>query len=95
MSESFSPVNKRTPKLGEVSRNVLEVIHRSWPVNPLDVANELGEAGKNKTLSSKYLYHFRKLKDKELIQVKKTGNTYVAWPIDMEKLRVIHEMLRV
>jgi predicted transcriptional regulator len=95
MSENFTPVDKKSPKLGEVSKNVLEVIHRSWPVNPLDVANELGETGSNKTLSSKYLYHFRKLKDKELIQVKKTGNTHVAWPIDMEKLRVIHEMLRV
>ena len=63
--------------------------------NPLDVAKSLGETGNTKTLSSKYLYHFRKLNQVELIETKKTGNTYVAWPMDMEKLRIIHEMLRV
>jgi hypothetical protein len=31
----------------------------------------------------------------DLIEMKKTGNTYIAWPMDMEKLRVIHEMLKV
>jgi hypothetical protein len=86
---------KQPPRLGAVSRDVLDVICKEWPVNPLDVAVSLGEKGSNKTLSSKYLYHFRKLKQMELIEMKRTGNTYIAWPMDMEKLRIIHEMLKV
>jgi hypothetical protein len=94
MARMFSsdPVNGR---IGNVTKDVLEAICREWPVNPQDVAKSLGENGSNKAMSSKYLYHFRKLKRMELIEMKKTGNTYVAWPMDMEKLRVIHEMLKV
>jgi predicted transcriptional regulator len=82
-------------KMGSVSRDVLEAIVKEWPMNPLDVANSLGDTGSKKTLSSKYLYHFRRLKHLGLIEMKRTGNTYIAWPMDMEKLRIIHELLRV
>jgi len=80
-------INKKTKK-------VLEVVCDRWPTNPAEVASILGDNGKNKTLSAKYLYHFRRLKYMGLIEIKKTGNTYVAWPIDMEKLRMIHDLLR-
>lgn len=95
MHSVFSREGARKEKLGDVTKNVLDVICKEWPANPFDVGRHLGENGKNKTISSKYLYHFRKLKQLELIEIKRTGNTYVAWPMDMEKLRVIHEMLRV
>lgn len=85
----------RKERIGNVTKDVLEAICREWPINPQDVAKSLGENGSNKAMSSKYLYHFRKLKQMELIELKKTGNTYIAWPMDMEKLRVIHELLQV
>ena len=78
----------------KVSTKVFEVIHAKWPVNPLEVAKNLGDKGKIKTLSAKYLYHFKKLAQKESIHLKKVGNTYIAWPNDVEKLRVINEMLK-
>lgn len=81
-------------KIGKSTLNVLEAISSRWPANPTDVALQLGEKGSTKKLSAKYLYHFKKLRDMELIQLKKTGNTYVAWPTDIEKLRVIHELVR-
>lgn len=86
------PARKRVEGL---TRSVLNVICKQWPVNPFEVATSLGENGNNKTLSSKYLYHFRRLKDLGLIEMKRTGNTYIAWPSDIEKLRLIHEMLKV
>ncbi len=95
MANVFSTDMTENPKIGNVTRNVLDVVSREWPVNPLDVAKSLGDDGTVKSLSSKYLYHFRRLKNLELIEMKHTGNTYIAWPMDMEKLRVIHEMLRV
>ena len=82
------------PEVSKSSLRVLEIIKEKWPVNPLEVARELGENGKTKTLSARYLYHFRKLKELELINMKRVGNTYVAWPLDVEKLRFIHEMIR-
>jgi len=65
-----------------------------WPINPLEVAEILGDNGKTKSLSAKYVYHFKKLNKKGLIRLKKMGNTYVAWPVELEKLRTIHELLR-
>lgn len=95
MNTVFTNESSKSPRVGKVTRDVLEAICREWPTNPMDVANALGENGSPKTLSSKYLYHFRRLKQLELIEMKRTGNTYIAWPMDMEKLRVIHDLIRV
>lgn len=85
----------RKHKLSGPTLNVYKAICSKWPANPVEVARELGENGENiKTLSGKYLYHFRKLHNLELIQLKRIGNTYVAWPTDIEKLRVVHELVR-
>jgi hypothetical protein len=85
---------RKERRMSESTLRVFKIICSKWPLNPLEVAKELGEDGKSKTLSAKYLYHFRKLKGMDLIEMKKLGNTYIVWPIDIEKLRVIHEMLR-
>lgn len=85
---------RRERGMGDSTLKVFKLICSRWPLNPLEVAKELGENGKSKTLSAKYLYHFRKLKGLDLIEMKKVGNTYIAWPIDIEKLRVIHELLK-
>lgn len=84
----------RMKKVSNVTAKVFEIIHSRWPTNPLEVAEVLGEKGKEKTLSAKYLYHFRKLKEIGLIDMKKVGNTYIAWPTEIEKLRVVHELLK-
>jgi len=84
----------RVEKTSKSTAKVFEVIHSKWPINPLEVAEILNDNGKVKTLSAKYLYHFKKLNKVGLIRMKKVGNTYIAWPAEIEKLRVIHEMLR-
>lgn len=91
MAELFAEKNK---DISKSTLRVFKAICSRWPSNPLEVADELGENGKTKTLSAKYLYHFKKLHKLELINMKKIGNTYIAWPMDMEKLRFLHEMLR-
>ena len=82
-------------RLSDFTLQVFRTICNKWPANPLEVAKEHGEKGKEKSLSAKYLYHFNKLEKADLIKMKKIGNSYVAWPVDMEKLRVMHEILRV
>ena len=85
---------KQESEISEFTLRILEVIKRKWPANPLDVARELGDEGDIRALSARYLYHFRKLKKMELIDMKKIGNSHIAWPIEMEKLRVVHELLK-
>ena len=87
-------VRKMKNELGTVSLKVFKTICDKWPTNPLEVAKGHNDNGKVKSLSAKYLYHFKKLEKAELVYMKKIGNTYIAWPADMEKLRVIHELLR-
>lgn len=86
--------NVKVEKISDITTKVFQVIHSRWPINPLEVAQQLGDKGKIKTLSAKYLYHFRKLAKKELVHMKRVGNTYIAWPAEIEKLRVIHELLK-
>lgn len=83
-----------TEKVSKVTSKVFHVIHSRWPINPSEVAEHMQDKGKVKTLSAKYLYHFKKLAKKELIHIKKIGNTYIAWPAEIEKLRTIHELLK-
>ena len=84
----------KVEKVSKLTAKVFNVIHEKWPVNPLEVAEILDDRGKEKTLSAKYLYHFKKLAKKGLVKIKKIGNTYIAWPAEIEKLRVIHELLK-
>ena len=81
-------------RISKSTARVFHVIHAHWPINPVEVAHVLGDKGKVKSLSAKYIYHFKKLADEELIRLKMIGNTYIAWPTDVEKLRVIHELMR-
>jgi hypothetical protein len=90
MTDKSKKVRMMSPK----TRRVFDSICHKWPVNPLEVATYLKEDGDVKSLSAKYLYHFRKLSDSGLIRLKKIGNTYVAWPVEIERLRVVHQMTR-
>lgn len=86
-------LEEKIKKLSVSSARVFEVISKMWPTNPLEVAKVLGENGDEKSLSAKYLYHFKKLSKLKLIRMKKVGNTYIAWPFEVEKLRVMKEVL--
>ncbi len=83
---------EKIKRLSSSTSAVFEVILKHWPTNPLEVAKILGEKGKEKSLSAKYLYHFKKLYKLKLIRMKKIGNTYIAWPLEIEKLRIVKEI---
>ena len=87
-------LEKRKKELSSSGLSVFEAIISRWPTNPLGVAEELGVKGNIKSLSSRYLYHFKKLKKLGLIDMKKLGNTYVAWPVEVDKIRFLHDFLR-
>lgn len=39
-------------------------------------------------------YHFDLLHREGKVKVKKIGGSLVAWPADIEKLRLVHEMIK-
>jgi len=79
---------------------ILEVIEKEWPVSITEIAKHLGIYKKNiderkrKAVIAKVVYHVKKLDKEERVRTKKIGQTIVVWPQDIEKLRVIHEMLK-
>ena len=80
--------------------NVMDVIVNNWPVSVTEIAKHLGifkegmSEKKRKAVVGKVSYHIKKLKVQEKIRTKKIGQTVIIWPHDIEKLRVVHEMLR-
>jgi predicted transcriptional regulator len=79
---------------------VMVVIEKNWPVSATEIAEHLGifkrgmNEKKRKAAIGKIIYHIRKLEEIEKIRTKKIGQTVIIWPHDIEKLRVLHEMLR-
>jgi hypothetical protein len=79
---------------------IMIIIEKEWPVSVTEVAKHLGifkegmNEKKRKAAIGKIIYHVKKLKEMEKIRTKKIGQTVIIWPHDIEKLRVLHEMLR-
>ena len=80
-------------KLRHRALEVLKVINSRWPVTPIEVAKVLEPRRHSKTLYGKYLHNFRRLKKAGLINLKKTGRTYVAWPINTQSMKQLQRKL--
>jgi predicted transcriptional regulator len=78
----------------ELRKTILQTIHEHWPAHVSEVIRLLGLDPYDITNVSKVRYHFHKLSEEEKIRTKKIGKALVAWPTEMEKLRVIDELLR-
>jgi DNA-binding Lrp family transcriptional regulator len=79
---------------------ILKIIEENWPISVTEIAKKLGifkkgmDEKKRKASIGKISYHIKKLKDEEKIMTKKIGQTVIIWPTEIEKLRVLHEMMR-
>jgi len=77
-----------------LQRTVLKIITDNWPVHVREVAKLLDLDPLDISNVSKIRYHFKSLEKQEKIRTKKIGKALVAWPYEMEKLRIIHELIR-
>ena len=77
-----------------IQERILKIIHNNWPVHVREVARHLDLDPYDISNVSKIRYHFKSLEKQEKIRTKKIGRALVAWPTEMEKLRLIHELLR-
>ena len=90
---------KKKPARKINREEVLSVIKRRWPAHVTEVAEEMHLLAKQsspeerKRVLAHLKYHFDQLARDGKIKVKKIGMALVAWPSEMERMRVIHDML--
>ena len=79
---------------------VMIIIEDHWPVSITQISKHLKffkkgmDERKRKAAIGKVSYHVKKLKEKDKIRTKKIGQTVVVWPHDIEKLRLVHELMK-
>jgi predicted transcriptional regulator len=73
---------------------ILNRIERNWPTHVKELIKDMGFELDNTNIK-KFSYHVHELKRQEKVHIKKIGNALVVWPAEMEKLRFIHELLKV
>ncbi len=77
----------------KIRTRILKLIEKSWPTHIKELVYALGYEVNNLNIK-KIAYHVKKLDMEEKIRTKRIGQALVIWPYEMEKLRVIHEILR-
>lgn len=76
-----------------LNTEVYKIISETWPIHPSGVCRKLNL---ETTISniSKIKYHFDVLRKKKMIQTKKIDRALVGWPVEVEKLRVLHDFMK-
>ncbi|MEK6970906.1 MAG: hypothetical protein AABW68_04445 [archaeon] len=82
----------------EWESKLLHVVHSHWPTSSLEIAEFLGHSvhtrEEKRLLSSRIVYHIKKLVRQQRLMSKRFGNALVVWPYEVETLRVMHEMMK-
>jgi len=76
-----------------LTERVYEIIANNWPIHTTRVC-EILNIEANSSNISKIKYHFDKLREQEKILTRKIDRALVAWPTEIEKLRVMHELIK-
>jgi len=86
------------PEVIDREKVILEIIKEYWPISALEIAEHMKENIKSREekrkASTKYTYYLKKLVEKHSLLSKRVGNSLIVWPIDVEKYRTIHQILR-
>lgn len=78
----------------------MTTIEANWPTSITEISRHLGFFKKGmdekarKSAVAKISYHVKKLEKMEKIRTKKIGQTVIVWPHEIEKLKVVHELIR-
>jgi hypothetical protein len=78
----------------ELREKIFETIAAKWPANVREVIKEMDMDEMNISNVTKFKYHFDQLARVGRIRVKKIDRALVAWPKEIEKLRVVHQFMR-
>ena len=72
---------------------VFKAIEEDWPIHARELISKLGLENSNSS-TKKVSYHIQQLEKEGKVRTKRIGLALTAWPMEMEKLRLIHEMMR-
>jgi predicted transcriptional regulator len=86
------------PEIIDKQAVILEIVKEYWPISALEIAEHFKENTKSRKekrkASTKYSYYLKKLIEKHSILSKRVGNSLIVWPIEVEKYRTIHQILK-
>ncbi len=74
--------------------NIYKIIEKKWPTYISEICDELKLSVNNKNIA-KIKYHIKVLEKENKIRTKKIDRALVVWPISIEKLRVIRELVKI
>ena len=77
----------------KLTEKVYSTITENWPIHPSGVCRIL-KIPANVSNISKIKYHFNNLAKQGRIHVKKIDRALVAWPSEIDRIRVIHDLLK-
>ncbi|MDD5086714.1 MAG: hypothetical protein PHV16_03085 [Candidatus Nanoarchaeia archaeon] len=76
-----------------LNKKVYSIIRESWPIHPSGVCKKIG-IEPNVSNISKVKYHFDVLRKNKKIRTTKVDRALVGWPVEIERLRVLHDFIR-
>lgn len=83
--------------LGVFESKLFFVIKEHWPVTSIELAEllneDLNDRKAKKRAYSKYSYYLKKMIQNKILLSKKSGNTLIVWPFEVEKYRVIDSII--
>jgi hypothetical protein len=83
--------------LDVVEFKLYSLIKEHWPVTSIELAELLNEnlnsRKSKKRAYSKYSYYLKKMIQNKVLLSKKSGNTLIVWPLEVEKYRVIDSII--
>ena len=84
--------------MAEIRDKIFGIIISEWPVHATEIADKLGldvsDKDEQKRSVAKVKYHIDQLARTGEIRVKKIGQALVCWPNEVEKLRMMHELMK-
>ncbi|OIO62865.1 hypothetical protein AUJ83_02200 [Candidatus Woesearchaeota archaeon CG1_02_33_12] len=76
----------------KLNSEVYKIIKKSWPIHPSEVCRKLN-IEPNVSNISKIKYHFDILRKNKKIRTTKIDRALVGWPVEIERLRILHEFI--
>jgi hypothetical protein len=84
--------------MAEIRDRIFGIIVSEWPVHATEIADKLGfdvsDKEQQKRSVAKVKYHVDQLARNGDIRIKKIGQALVCWPKEIEKLRMMHELMK-
>ena len=90
MEKTGKSKENKQPTGKQLREEIFIVIKKNWPIHVSGVCRHLAIED-NASNISKLVYHFNQLKKEDKIHTKRIDRALLAWPLEIEKLRVMRD----